>query len=104
MLNIDRENFVAANILSQLGGRRFKAMVGVSLAIVVAGGVNIAFKARAANKANRVTVTLDANDTYSVKFIRVHGTTVRTISEHSEIYADRLAALFTEETKLYTSL
>lgn len=77
-------------------------MVGMSHSLMLNDGVELIFKAKAANKANRVRITLDPSDTYTVTFIRVHGLKVTEISQHEGIYADRLQPLFNEETKLYT--
>jgi hypothetical protein len=56
------------------------------------------------NKSTHVKIILDPSDTYTVKFIRVHGTKITTVSEHSDIYCDMLVELFENETGLYTHL
>ena len=58
----------------------------------------------AINKANTVSIELDDNDTYTVKFYSVRGMNVRQISEHSMVYADSMRSLFSEQTGMATSL
>ena len=57
--------------MSQLGGNKFAVMVGVHTVIVTENGVRFGIKAKAANKANRVNIKLNALDTYDVTFGRV---------------------------------
>lgn len=65
-------------------------------------------KARTKKRVNRVRVTLDADDTYTVKFSRelnVKGVPTATlVSEFAGVYADQLRSLFTQETGLDTPL
>jgi len=97
-------NTVASTILEQLGGRRFIAMTGSTGFIGRDDGLSFRVKARTTNAANAVRVTLDPTDLYTVEFVSVRGTKVRIVSVHSGVYADRLQALFTEQTGLYTRL
>jgi AraC-like DNA-binding protein len=95
---------VAQTILEQLGGNRFCAMTGASN--LVAGQNMLQFKIGrgAANKANLARVDLAADDTYTVKFYSVRGTSIRQISEHVAVYADALRRLFTQQTGMAVSL
>lgn len=95
---------IAYTILSQLGGNRFCAMIGVSSNSTIPGGLLTAFKARATNKANRVKITLRGDDTYEVMFLRVWGSTTTIISTFENVYAEALVQLFETETGLATHL
>lgn len=94
----------AQTILAQLGGNRFCAMTGATNMV---GGENmLQFKIGrgAINKANTVSIELDDNDTYTVKFYSVRGMNVRQISEHSMVYADSMRSLFSDQTGMATNL
>jgi hypothetical protein len=91
-------------ILQQLGGRRFAAMTGAfnftqhekTLTFKLPRGVK--------DNINCVQITLAPSDTYTVKFLRIRGTRVDTVSTHDDIYVDVLHDLFTRATGLVTSL
>lgn len=94
---------VAAEILNQLGGRRFIMMVGAR--DLVCSENMMAFKfMRNPSKANYCRITLNAMDTYKVEFIRIHGGNIKTISVFEDIYNDSLVRTFEETTGLYTNL
>jgi hypothetical protein len=60
-----------------------------------------------ANGVNRISVTLDWDDTYTVKFLRQSGApmfTVRTVSEVSMVHAEDLRRVLESGTGLYLSL
>jgi len=97
-------------ILAQIGGNVFARMTGAKNFV---SGTNpngtpyLMFSIPAAsttNKANRVCITLDASDTYTVTFQSLRSLKLKTISEVSGVYADQLRAVFTSATGLYTSL
>jgi len=100
-------NLTTANtILAQLGGNRFIAMTGCKNFGGMDKSLSFAIP-RAANKAKFCTITLDDSDTYTVKFSKVVGGKfgqLVQVSEHSMVYADRLAGLFSEQTGLAVSL
>jgi hypothetical protein len=95
---------IAQTILAQLGGNRFLAMTGAKQLVDMGDGLQFGIGRGAKNKANKVVVTLSGLDLYTVTFYSIRGTSVAIKSEHSNIYADRLAALFTERTGLDTHL
>ena len=103
---------VANAILAQLGGAgRLKAMIGAHCFVGSDQDrdVEIWFKARASNGANRVRVQLHPNDTYNVEFVRVRrgrdGLPVRSIVHTSYlVYAEDLRPIFEAETGLRLSL
>lgn len=93
---------VAKNILQQLGGNRFTAMTGAKE--FLGGADTLSFKIPRSNGINAVSIKLEANDTYTMRFISA---SVRKIDEkvvHRDVYADQLQSLFTEATGLLTSL
>ena len=101
------DNRVAATILAQLGGRRFTAMTGAKN--FIAGNDHLLFQLPAGfarDGINKVKVTLDWTDTYTVEFLRCNFRTrsVVTVSTHSGVYDDGLQRLFAEVTGLDTHL
>ena len=94
----------AQTILAQLGGNRFLAMTGAKQLVDMGEGLQFAIGRGAKNKANKVVVRLSGLDLYEVTFYSIRGTSVSIKSQHSNIYGDRLAALFTEQTGFDTHL
>jgi hypothetical protein len=100
---------VGQTILEQLGGNRFKVMVGAKDALIIdrdLGGLRVKFRGCA--RWNGIEVTLDARDTYTVRFFKQAGP--KRLWEVVEeqvfegVYADDLQSLFTAETGLDTRL
>src|SRR4051794_13969515 len=97
---------VAETILEQLGSRRFLAMTGAKS--LVAGGRTLTFalpRGVARSGINKVRVTLDTSDTYTVEFCRMRprtrtlllkilkngvDTNVVTVDSVSDVYNDQL--------------
>lgn len=94
---------VATNILNQLGGNRFLAMTGARLLCDLGDGLAFNLPRGAKNKANKVCIRL-VDDLYRVTFYSIRGANVTERGEFERIYADRLAALFTEQTGFDTHL
>lgn len=92
---------VPTTILAQLGGRRFMMMTG---AVVMGDANSLKVFFKGSTKTNRLNVTLEADDTYTLEFHRVRGTNVRSVETMSGVYAEDLQRIFTEVTGLYTSL
>lgn len=104
---------VAEIILNQLGGNRFVAMTG-SKNFVSDGNTLRMSLYKNASKANRLWITLDPDDTYTMRFFRytaprVNSKTMRFYPEKvtevktiHTVYCDQLQDLFTEVTGLYT--
>ena len=95
-------NSVAQTILEQLGGSKFKAMVGTTA--LYTASRTLAFDFKGSKKANVCSITLTPMDLYEVKFYKVRGTQVKAISKYDDIYNDMLTSVFERETGLYTSL
>lgn len=110
---------VADIILNQLGGNRFIVMTG-SKNFVADGNTLRMQLAKNASKANRLYITLDGDDTYTMRFFKYTAgglrinhkkgtatfvedktTEVKTVSG---IYCDQLQEIFTATTGLYTRL
>ena len=95
-------------ILRQLGGTRFITMTGVKNL-----SLNMTLP-RNKSKANRLSVTLNNNDTYTLRFYRYtaprlnHKTytfsneKVTEVEHIDQIYCDQLESVFTRVTGLYT--
>lgn len=95
---------VGQTILQQLGGGRFVAMTGARG--FVGGEYSLAFVLPrfAGLRINRVRITLMANDTYVVQFLRVTKSKCESIATHTDVYAESLRDVFTRATGLATSL
>lgn len=109
---------VGQTIYQQLGGGRFVAMTGAKY--FLADDNKLRFRiGRNASKANKVVITLDPYDTYTMTFskytpysfkIKKDGTFKETqesdkiIAEYEGIYCDQLQEIFTEVTGMYTRL
>ena len=96
-------NTTTQTILAQLGGNRFLAMTGAKQLVDLGDGLQFAIGRGAKNKANKVVVRL-AGDLYSVDFFSCRGVSVTSRGTFEMVYADRLAALFTEQTGFDTHL
>lgn len=96
---------VASTILAQLGGCRFITMTGAKHLTSTPTSLTFQLpRGKTKNKCRAVRITLEANDTYTVEFIKIGTLRSEVISRHDMIYFDQLQELFTEETGLYTSL
>lgn len=96
---------VAETILSQLGGRRFAVMTGAKQFVGGDRLLQFGLPARAAKAGiNKVRVTLDPSDTYSLAFYKVRGMDVQPVDERSGVYADDLRRVFRDVTGLDTHL
>jgi hypothetical protein len=91
-------------ILQQFGGGRAMAMIGGKDILVDGKTLQFGFKAKAKNGANKVLITLEASDTYTVEFWSVRGMKSRLIKSFDDVYAESLAELFEGETGLYLRL
>lgn len=96
---------VAHTILQQLGGNKFNAMTGARDHIAGPNYLQFRLPANTAkNRANVVTIKLEATDLYRVEFINLRGVNLKVITAHDGVFADQLQALFTEQTGLDTHL
>lgn len=95
---------VAHTILEQLGGGRFIAMTGARGFVGSDNSLSFTIGRGAKKSINRVRVTLDPSDTYTVEFYRVRGIECTQIAEYTGAFCDMLADVFTEITGLATRL
>ena len=99
--------FDAQTVVSQLGGAgRLKAMIGAKNFIQSQADnyLQFQFMSGAKNKANRIRITLNANDLYDIKFYNVRKFEEKVKEEFSDIYCDQLVSIFEDSTSLYLSL
>ena len=73
-------------------------------AVVMGDANSLTVRFKGSDRANRLVVTLEPNDTYTMKFFKVRGTACREIASLEMVYADSLQSAFTRITGLYTSL
>ncbi|WP_224962767.1 hypothetical protein [Geomonas subterranea] len=102
---------VAQTILDQLGGRRFTAMTGAKDFVGSEAEKSLTFRlpSNFANKGiNRVKITLDWSDTYTVEAMKITkgraGYITKAIEQRARVYAEDLQKVFTEMTGLDTHL
>lgn len=102
---------MADEVLRQLGGRRFIVMTGAKN--FLHDGTQMWFYLPAKpgytlNNINKVVIRLDADDTYTVSFVRARLLRRRleeTLIAHMHgVYADQLQGVFTQHTGLQTQL
>ena len=99
------EMTTAQTILEQLGGNRFIAMTGASLFLNTGNGLAFKIGRGAINKANKVRITLNDSDLYTVEFFSIRGIDIfnpRGMVEN--VYADKLREVFTTHTGMDTAL
>jgi len=109
LTNEDKKQ-IAVTILQQIGGNKFLAITGSKVQYFGTdkdtGNVYLMLKLRR-NKARAqyLKITLDASDTYRMKFFSVDDELNHIVKwERDTIYDDGLAPVFEEVTGLYTSL
>jgi hypothetical protein len=100
---------VAQTILTQLGGRRFLVMTGAKQLVGSETMLMFALPKTAhyvKDKINKVCITLDPNDTYTMAYyvLSARGVHVKIITIESDIYAEDLQRSFTRVTGLETHL
>lgn len=96
-------NTVAQTILAQLGGGVFQAMTGAKN--LTASEDTLTFGiGRNSQRINRVEITLNASDTYDLKFWRITKKSWKVVKEISDIYVSELREVFTDTTGLETSI
>lgn len=115
---MNKDNEIAFTTLQQLGGNKFLVMTG-SKAVLDGNALHLRL-VKNMSKANRLDVTLDGNDTYTMRFyfFRLQRCALdkkkgefRIIPEKNEdievlegVYCDQLQDIFEQITGLYTTL
>ena len=105
------DNGVAATILQQLGGNKFRVMTGAK--DFLGDDKSLMFSLPSTRHfvkdgINKVRITLEPSDTYKVEFMKISRRKgvfdVKTIKETDGIYADVLPEVFSRYTGLTTKL
>lgn len=95
---------IATTIANQLGGiRRLSLMVGAKNFVALEAGLTFKLGKGAKDGITHLTVTLDADDTYTVRFQRVWGHRVTEKGTTDGAYCDQLVSLFESTTGFYLS-
>ena len=93
-------NSQAQTLLNQLGGNRFKAMVGAKDFGIGSDGLHFKI-GRNAKSISHVVIDLDrGKDLYDIKFLRVRAGKIKVVKKLKGIYADQLGEIF----KRYTGM
>ena len=101
-LEIKTDLSVANEINRQLGG----AMVMLGAHSILGYSRSLLFAIRGCQIINKIRVTLESSDTYTVTFYKVarRGLDFATVAVREMVYADNLKSVISSETGLATSL
>lgn len=88
---------------SQLGAMTLK-LLGAKDLMHDNEGKTLRFKIRGSRKVNLISITIDADDTYTMTFSKYSpkNLSLKTVNEFSGVYADNLHSIIESETGLYT--
>ena len=91
---------IAKTTTAQMGGTlAFVRMLGLRTTFVSdARSVTVRWPSRTPSRGNAMRVTLAGDDTYSVCFWNIRGTSAKVVREVEGIYADALVDLFESQT------
>ena len=90
----------AKTLLQQLGGNKFKAMVGAKDFGIGSDGLHFKI-GRNSKSISHIVIDLDrGKDLYDMKFLRVRAGKIKVIKKLKGIYADQLGDIF----KRYTGM
>lgn len=96
---------VGSVILQQLGGAgRVQAMLGAKNISLSDNGVSFRWPNKERSKGNAVRITLDPSDTYTMEFLNISGSNVKTVKKYTDVYNDQLVDIFEKQTGWYLSL
>jgi hypothetical protein len=91
-------------LLDQLGGRRFCGMTGAKNFVRFGETLQFDLPRLEGIKVNRVRITLEPSDTYTMRFLRRRGTKETLLAEQDDVHAPELCEVFERHTNLLTSL
>jgi hypothetical protein len=98
----------AETIFKQLGGkRRLSLMIGAknfAFGSTPIGETLASFRFAGYRKANHFEVTLNRNDLYDVRLIKIRKFDFDVVETFTDVFAEDLVRLFESETGLYLSL
>lgn len=96
---------IAKTILQQLGGGKFIVMTGAKNFIF--GENSLIFRLPsnfARDGINAIKITLDASDTYTMRYMKIRGANLKEMGEESFLYCDQLQTAFKARTGLDTRI
>ena len=94
----------ATELLRQLGGNKFRMMVGAKKMSLGPAGLQMKI-GRNSKAISHVIIDLDrGKDLYVMSFIRVRKGIPKLVKKYTDVYADQLNKIFEKETGLYTRL
>ena len=92
---------VAAQILHQLGGKRFIAFTGAKN--IGVDSKSLTFKiGRNSKSISHIKIYHNMMDLYDVEFIRVRGTSMKVVKKVNDVYAEDLQNIFSKYTGMAT--
>lgn len=94
---------IANTIMMQIGGNKFAVMTGIKIYLIVDNGVQMKLT-RNNMGAQWLRITLAANDTYTMEFIKFKKMEVVENRKFDGVYNDMLQGIFTNVTGLNTQL
>jgi hypothetical protein len=96
---------IANEILRQLGGNQFIAMTGARNFICDDNSIVFSISGiMTKDRINRIKITLNAMDTYTVEFYNIRNTTIKFIGIVGGVYNDTLQDVISNKTGLALSL
>ena len=101
----EKMNNTQANLLlKQLGGNKFKAMVGAKDFGIGSDGLHFKI-GRNAKSISHVVIDLDrGKDLYDIKFLRVRAGKIKVVKKLEGIYANQLGEIFKKYTGMNVRL
>jgi len=95
---------VANEIYRQLGGNRFRVMVGAKNMVSTENGIRMRIGRNKTN-ANFMEIVLNKSDLYDITFAKVTKMgEMKSMKGYDNVYNDMLVSLFESHTGMYTSL
>ena len=96
-------NQTIKTIWDQIGGNKFGVMVGAKDIFGTGQSLYLKF-GRNSSKSNHLRITLEASDTYSMRFSHTRKGTTTIDADYQDVYAEDLQRFFTKHTGMATSL
>ena len=95
---------VANEIYRQLGGNRFRVMVGAKNMVSTENGIRMKIGRNKTN-ANWMEISLNSLDLYDITFAKVtRNFEMKSVRTYDNVYNDMLVSIFESHTGMYTSL
>jgi len=95
---------VANEIYRQLGGNRFRVMVGAKNMVSTEDGIRMRIGRNKTN-ANWMEISLNSLDLYDITFAKVtRNFEMKSVRTYDNVYNDMLVSIFESHTGMYTSL